>query len=604
MSNRLSSIFTPSVFDQPRAKRPWLNLLRQRMLNLKNVILIVTFFLLLGCDVLETTTEIASPDAIIKLNQLGFLPSSIKVAIVPAVDTDEFHVVSAKNHNIVYSGKLSGSMQWPPAGDDSIKRAVFSDLKTEGLYFLTVAGLPRSDTFRIAYDVYDKVHNAALKAYYFNRASTSLIARHAGAYVRDLGHPDDKVIVHASAATEKRPAGSTIAAPKGWYDAGDYGKYVVNSGITTYTLLTAYEHYTDFYKNRSLNIPESEDELPDILNEVLWNLDWLEAMQDPDDGGVYHKLTALNFTGKTMPGQATADRYVVQKSTSATLNFAATMAVASRIFTQYKKIYPDKSQRYQEAALKAWRWAATNPEAYYVQPKDVLTGAYGDNELNDEFGWAAAELYILTGDSYFIDQFFSRNLNADEPGWQNVAALGYFSLSQHCSSVLPSRRCKKVIEAIAQTANVILQDYQQSEYVIPLVADNFYWGSNNVALNKAIVLIQAYRNNHQREYLDAAFSVVDYILGRNPTAYSYVTGHGIRPPMNIHHRQSYADQVIAPIPGLLVGGPHSGWEDKCSYPSKYPAKSYLDDWCSFSTNEVAINWNAALVYVLAAVQSL
>lgn len=563
----------------------------------------VLFALLVaGCDAIEPANN-GAPENRIKLNQLGYLPGAKKIAIVPDMNGDEFKVVSTTNNEVVFKGLLSMSMQWPPASDDRFRRADFSSLNLPGQYYISV-GLNKSDTFAISDSVYDKVHNAVLKAYYFNRAGTALTARYAGAFARKPGHPDTEVMIHKSAESAQRPAGGFISASKGWYDAGDYGKYIVNSGISTYTLLAAYEHFPDFYKNRSLNIPESDDEIPDILNEILWNLDWMEAMQDPADGGVYHKLTTLNFSGGVMPDKATDQRYVAPKSTAATLDFAATMAVASRVFVAYRNILPTKANAYREAALRAWRWAVAHPKAVYVQPKDISTGAYGDNVLKDEFGWAAAELYIMTGEQAYIDEFFRLRLNADEPGWQNVAALGFMSLAQHCSSVLPSKPCQNTFDAITRTADAIVKDYWQSEYMVPMVADNYYWGSNNVALNKALMLIQAYRIHRQPAYLEAALSIVDYIFGRNPTAYSYVTGYGHRSPMNIHHRQSYADHVIDPVPGLLVGGPHSGWEDKCVYPSKYPAKSYLDEWCSYSTNEVAINWNAALVYVLAAVQSL
>ncbi|HCD52991.1 MAG TPA: cellulase, partial [Balneolaceae bacterium] len=125
------------------------------------------------------------------------------------------------------------------------------------------------------------------------------------------------VMVHAAAATGSRPEGTIISSPKGWYDAGDYNKYVVNSGISTYTLLFAYEQFPEFFKNQDLNIPESKNDLPDILDEALWNLEWLLTMQD-EDGGVYHKLTTANFEGMVMPHEATNQRYVVMKNTGAT----------------------------------------------------------------------------------------------------------------------------------------------------------------------------------------------------------------------------------------------------------------------------------------------
>src|SRR5690606_4601775 len=140
-------------------------------------------------------------------------------------------------------------------------------------------------------------------------------------------HPDTEVEVHASAASADRPAGTVISAPRGWYDAGDYNKYIVNSGISTWTLLAALEHFPTFWRQRDVNIPESGDAVPDLLDEARWNLLWMLDMQDPADGGVYHKLTTLRFGGMEMPERDTARRYVVQKTTAATLDFAAVMAM-------------------------------------------------------------------------------------------------------------------------------------------------------------------------------------------------------------------------------------------------------------------------------------
>ena len=133
-----------------------------------------------------------------------------------------------------------------------------------------------------------------------------------------------------------------------------------------------------------------------------------------------------------------------------------------------------------------------------------------------------------------------------------------------------------------------------------MVADDFGWGSNSAALNKAIVLMQAYRLTDNAEYKAVASSLMTYVLGKNPTGYSFVTGFGQKPAMLPHHQASQSDGVSKPIPGMLVGGPQNGQQDGCDYPSDEPALSYADTWCSYSTNEVAINWNAPLVYMLAA----
>jgi len=138
---------------------------------------------------------------------------------------------------------------------------------------------------------------------------------------------------------------------------------------------------------------------------------------------------------------------------------------------------------------------------------------------------------------------------------------------------------------------------------------DFVWGSNSAILNQAMMLAAAYRIEPRPDYLNAAQSALDYVLGRNGPGMSFVTGFGAASPQHPHHRPSEADGVAAPVPGWLVGGPNPGQQDKAgcpagAYPSALPALSWLDDVCSYASNEVAINWNAPLVYVAAALQSL
>ncbi len=550
----------------------------------------------------STSSSSGSPvGALIKLNQLGYLPEGQKYAVVPDLAASEFQLID-NTGGTVFSAALSAGASWAPAGE-TVKLADFSSFNTAGQYRVRVAGLEDSALFDIGTDVYEAVHDAAMKAYYYNRASTELLATHAGDWARPAGHPDTRVRVHASAASDERPVGTEISAAKGWYDAGDFGKYIVNSGISTYTLLAAYEHFANYYNNRSWNIPESGNNIPDLLDEIVWNLDWMEAMQDPNDGGVYHKLTTLNFAGTVMPHESNADRYVIQKSTSAALNFAAVMATASRVFASFESSFPGRSQQYLTMAQNAWAWAKANPSALYTaNPGGVSTGAYGDANINDEFAWAAAELYVTTADENFYSEFDSRNVSAGVPGWSYVSPLAYVSLSFHGEGLLQAAEHSAVNDVLLATANSLEAAYQGSAYRVSI--SNFVWGSNSTALNQALMLLQGYRISGDQKYRNAALGLVDYAFGKNPTDYSYVTGFGERPPMDIHHRQSFADEVAAPVPGFLVGGPNPGQQDDCDYASNLPAKSYVDDWCSYASNEVTINWNAPLVYVLAALSSL
>lgn len=543
----------------------------------------------------------------IKLNQLGFLPEAAKWAVVPASTATRFTVINTATNTEVFSGDLTAAATWT-ASEESVKLADFSSVKTPGDYRVRVEGLSDSYPFTIANDVYSALTAASIKAFYFNRNSAELLATHAGVYARPLGHPDTQVLVHPSAASAARPAGTVISSPKGWYDAGDYNKYIVNSGIATYAMLAAYEHFPDIFDAQDLNIPESANALPDLLDETLWNLEWMLTMQDPNDGGVYHKLTNKNFDGIVMPHQATSERYVVQKTTAAALDFAGVMATASRVVAQYENQLPGMSATMLEAAEAAWEWAVANPSITYQQPADIRTGEYGDSNLADEFAWAAAELYITTKNDAYYTAMKPTETFATVPAWQDVRSLGWISLAHHRENLTAIADQQLIANRIDGLASNLHTVWAASPYRVTMQKNDFVWGSNSVALGQAMMLIQGYRLNGKREYLDAAQSMLDYVLGRNATDMSFVTGYGSKATMNPHHRPSEADRIAAPIPGFLAGGPQPGQQDKgdCSvpYPSNLAAKSYLDHWCSYASNEIAINWNAPLVYVSAAIEAL
>lgn len=540
----------------------------------------------------------------IKVNQVGFLPQAQKLAVATQ-GTGQFEVVGADGKT-AFKGTAGAALRWEPSGE-SVRVLDFSALTQPGTYRIRMAGLPLSDPFTVNADGYRALNTAALKAFYFNRSAIVLAPQYAGAWARPAGHPDDKVVVHASAASASRPAGTVLSSPKGWYDAGDYNKYVVNSGIATYTLLAAFEHFPAFFK-QDIGIPESGGSIPDILDEAMWNLEWMLTMQDPQDGGVYHKLTNLRFDGIVMPHAAsTTPRYVVAKGTAAALDFAATMATASRVLAPYDGKWPGMSARMLAAAQAAWRWAEAHPDVVFKNPKGVVTGEYGDAKLSDEFAWAAAELFIATGDGRYATALMKHDAPLSTPSWGNVAALGWMSLAHHRARLAPGLDRDLVARRIDGLAAQLAATWRGSGYRLAMRPDDFVWGSNAVVLNQGMMLLQAYRIKPEPDYLRAAQSSLDYVLGRNPTGHSFVTGIGARPFRHPHHRPSMADGVEAPVPGWLSGGPNPGQQDakECPpYPSKLPALSYIDHDCSYAANEVAINWNAPLVYVSAALSVL
>ena len=391
--------------------------------------------------------------------------------------------------------------------------------------------------------------------------------------------------------------------PRRWYDAGDYNKYIVNSSITNYTLLLFYQMFPEYCSSLDLNIPESGNDIPDLVDELLWNLKWYLTMQDPADGGVYHKLTNLQFCGFVMPHEATDKRYVVMKSTAATLDFAAVTAMAYRVFAN------DPSSELRalattclETSDKAMKWAEAHPEIIYKQPADVGTGAYGDDHLADELFWAKAERALAKGTlpaNGFLD-----GVSAVTPSWNQSATLGLISLALSSDEAFASLR-ESAGSMLVSYADELLNKAGQCPYRISL--DHFAWGSTSDVANHAMMKLIAMRLTGSDRYLPSIQADLNWLLGTNPTGYCFVTGFGTLSPMNIHHRPSGADGVPEPVPGFLVGGPNTVVMNDCQPPvsrSTFPAKSYTDVECSYSTNEIAINWNAPLVFLLGAADNL
>ncbi len=576
------------------------------MKNLRNLFLVglLAFALKPVCVYsFKRTVLPEKTEDVILVNQLGYYPWSPKVALLKVRST-KFEIVEVKSGKTVFTGTPGPFRYWEYSGD-SVSLVDFSDFKELGDYKLrledkSIVSLP----FSIGTSIYTDIAKASIKAFYLNRTGIALSEEFADKWARPAGHPDTIVFIHASAASSLRPEGSILKSPGGWYDAGDYNKYIVNSAITTYTLLLFYQLYPDYCKNLNSNIPESSNTIPDVLDELLENIRWMLTMQDPEDGGVYHKLTNKTFCDFVMPHQATDARYVVAKSTAASLDFAATMAMAYRVLEEEEsKELQQLAKHCLQAAQKAYLWAKQNPDNYYINPTDISTGAYDDKVLEDEFFWAKCELGLAEDDMKLLAQVGIEKQKPMVQSWDNVSMLGIASLA------LSNKPKAKTYSVRAQQVLIgyvdgLIQKSTDSPFNISL--DFFKWGSNSDVANMAMLKIIAYNLTHNQKYINALQGDVDYLLGRNATAYCFVTGFGQKRVMNIHHRPSGADGIEDPCPGFLVGGPNTVVLNDCPsvQRSTKPAKSFVDLLCSYSTNEIAINWNAPLFFVLGALDSV
>lgn len=565
-----------------------------------------------------------SSQDLIKINQAGYYPKGPKLAILTSAHQDDdyadknflgFFVLRANSSDTVYKNSL-GALQASKNSSLKTRIADFTAFQQEGQFVIYIPGIGTSYPFQIKNEVNKEAAIASLKGFYYQRVSMPLEEAYAGKWHRPAGHPDTAVLVHPSAVSSKRPAGTIIASPGGWYDAGDYNKYIVNSGITMGTLFSAYEDFNTYFNTLNTNIPESKNAAPDIIDEAVYNLRWMLTMQDPKDGGVYHKCTNASFDGMVRPGVTKLPRYVVQKATGAALDFAAVMAQAARLLKNFESSYPRLADSCLEAATYAWQWAQKNPAIFYNQnsinekftPK-ITTGAYGDRSFKDEWFWAASELLVSTGKKIYYDSLSKRlGDSVSLPSWASVGMLGYYTLARSkntlpsfAKAVLPQieKRITELADALAATA-----DSNAFRTVMGGSPKDFIWGSSSVAANQGIALINAYFITKNKRYIDGALTNLDYLLGRNATGYCFLTGIGSKRVMRPHHRPSISDGIEDPVPGLLSGGPNPGKQDKCHYDHSDPETAFSDTDCSYASNEIAINWNAPMVYLANAIEAL
>ncbi|HXB94798.1 MAG TPA: glycoside hydrolase family 97 catalytic domain-containing protein [Puia sp.] len=594
------------------------------------------------------------PPPAIAVNQLGFYPQAPKIAVAcfppgaangspgaaSSTSADFFYILS-KAGDTAFSGRLG--MLTPSTNSSlSTRMADFSALKKDGTYRIYVPGIGESYPFRIGRRVMAPLSVAALKGYYYQRSAMPLEPAYAGLWSRPAGHPDNQVLIHPSAATDTRPAGTVISTPGGWYDAGDYNKYIVNSGITMGTLLDAYEDFAAYYDTLHTNIPPlvaggvpagdggtvqgGKGAVPDLLNETIYNLRWMLSMQDPADGGVYNKCTNAAFDGMVMPGVTKEPRYVVQKGTAATLDFAAVMSQAARILRKFGGQLPGLSDSCLLAATHAWRWALQHPALAYDQEAmnrqfepPVTTGGYGDRNFGDEWFWAAVELMVTTrvdnqgkigsgSDAYeaVVRQHIDAPLSL--PTWSNVQMMGNYTLLRSRNALPASWQpaVRSLQQRLLAMADSYIGKISSSAFHTVMGANprDFVWGSNSVAANEGMLLLNAWMQQKDGKYVDAALGNLDYLLGRNATGYCFVTGMGSHSPLHPHHRPSIADGVEAPIPGLLAGGPNPGRQDRQHYTYTQPETAYTDQNGAYASNEIAINWNAPLVYLAGAIEAI
>lgn len=555
---------------------------------------------------LAAIAAFADPSTSIRVDQIGYPPHAPKLAVVAGPRGARFTVNRIDGGEVVFEGVLGKATPVRDSGE-TLRSADFSAVETEGRYELRIERVGKSLPFEIRERPYVSLLRLVLRGYYGQRCGTSV----------DLS-PDFPGYAHPAchlvgAYHESSGRNGPRASTRGWHDAGDYGRYLVTSGISTGSLLWAWELFPAALREVDLAIPESGNDVPDFLDEIRWNLEWMLSMQD-EDGGVWPKQTSEDFADLTVgPEEDSTTSFVVGtgsapfKSSCATGELGAAMAIAARVYAAFD---PAFATRARVASMNAWSWLETHPDSRFLRnPRGIATGDYVDRNCGDERLWAAAELWRTTGNQA-VGRWLATNAGeaieaidaGHPPSWRDVGAMAAwtYALSGRGDAGIVS----KIRERSVLAADRIVARSRGHGYRIPLERDDYVWGSNGVAASYGLQLLVANELDARPAYREAALEIVHYLLGRNPFAISWVTGAGSRPVMHPHHAPSVADANEAPWPGLLAGGPNRHRQDPAlrALPRGTPAgKMYLDGEESYAGNEIAINWNAPLVFLLAGV---
>ena len=519
-------------------------------------------------------------DSGIRLNSLGFLPDMPKRATIVS-KCSLFQVKRASDDEIVYSGIAAGPIHQNDVNQD-VWIADFSQVRANGVFYLEIPDVGCSIEFKIGSDVYDEAYYTVMRGFYLWRCGTAVEGQYHGVrYAHAPCHMEDGWLDYIGAKDTRRDGTG------GWHDAGDYGKYTGSASVSVAVLFMAWERFEDRLKTISLDVPETAPGYPDFLKEVKWETDWLLKMQYPDGSGkVSHKLTCLHFSGFVMPENDTRKRYFSDWSSTATADFVVAMAMAARHFKPYDADYADTCLT---AAIKSYDFLKKNPQDKRPDLQAFSTGGYSTPDVDDRL-WAAAQMWDTTGKPEYLKDFENRVTELGTKvehnwDWANVedAAIFTYLLSERQGR--DPELYRRLRNELIETADAIVRQAKDEIYARPFGA-LYYWGCNGAVARQTILLLNANKIEPKEAYVQTSLDAIGHLFGRNYYGRSYVTGLGNRPPMHTHDRRSGADDIEAPWPGYLVGGGESatGWED---------------DQGSFRTNEVAINWQAALIYALA-----
>ncbi len=525
----------------------------------------------------------------IRVNQVGYMTDQQKRCTFTINSGDLFDVVNAETNAIAYSGAIlnlrenSDTWEWNSYGD-------FTNVMEPGTYYIRSQIGTVSLRFTISEDPYTELRGGLLKFLSLQRCGTATDASWAGDLAHAACHDSYGTLLY----TEQ---GLDVSG--GWHDAGDYGRYIKTAAKAVSDLLFAYIANPELFGDDN-NGPDSGNGIPDILDEAGWELDWMLKMQD-SSGNVYTKVITQTFAGDDCkPEDDRQPLTVMPTESTSTAYYGGTMAVA---YTIYKDFNPEFAERCLQAAIKC---NAVINETYgtqtFVNPTDYSGGNYQDKDDLDARFYLKMALYYATDDYEYLGGAGWLFADRDEKcatgvSWQQCGGYGrYLFLISENGKEKDSGLYSKLVASLKGEADTMLSITAGNSYETSI--GSYTWGSNCFMTDNGIILSMAYDVTGEEKYRGAAIEQMNYVLGKNCMDYCYVSGFGTNYPKYMHCRLSVSEHAF--LPGAVAGGADASLEDQVTKNmwDRAPAKVYVDDYNSYSTNEPTIYYNSSLLHLI------
>jgi len=588
----------------------------------------------------------------IRVNQIGYRPLSLKVAVfVDAVTgynagmsftpASEFYVKRASDNETVYTGtveKVTPRIPLTSAGadvdsfsGDRTWNGDFTDFQTPGEYYIECNG-QKSYNFVIDDAIYHKLFKHVMRWYFFQRQGIPITAQHgkhwthSGAYMQD------------TQAKDAFDGGPVKDVSRGWWDAGDPTKYVHFAGPVMPSLMIAYE--ISQIQDDNWDLPESGNGIPDMLDEIKWQIDFFLNAQR-GDGGVHNRVTNRGAGCEHFqdPGNDKSERYYTRVTTYSTAVAGASMAHFAYLFRQYDQAYADRCIA---GAKKAFTYLQNNPQSGPGEDHNgdkLNCGASGGGSDNRYRELLGISLYRATGEKQYLDyvhdrwDFLLTSIDPDSPNelhWDgdNGDKVKYiFWIYVQLADGEPAK--KEFIRQLVNRRAQEMSDISSKEpYGLAHEDWQYWWGFNGSLCNRGAVAHAANSINaalntgteKKQEYLHAAERQLHYILGANATNTCYLSNLGSKAGyadmgaensvQNVFHGwygSPHYNNPNGPVPAALVGGPNiglPGWDFITWEP---PSKAFYDQTAntSYPTGkpwaflEPAIYYQSGLVFLMA-----